>query len=62
MSETGIPGSADTMPGGAQGGGSSRAAQPGQNQAEQVATFMRDEPLAAALIALIIGYMLGKIT
>jgi hypothetical protein len=72
MSETGIPGSADSMPSGAQGAGSKidsttgkrvgRAAPPGQNQAEQVATFMREEPLAAALIALIIGYILGKIT
>jgi hypothetical protein len=71
MSETGIPGSTENTPGGAQGAGSGlydttgkplRAAQPGQNQTEQIATFMREEPLASALIALIIGYILGKIT
>jgi hypothetical protein len=37
-------------------------AQSGQRQTEQLTAFMRDEPLASALIALIVGYLLGKIT
>ena len=58
MSETGILGSVDNLSGGTEG-----AKPPGGTaQPEQIATFMRQEPLAAALIAMIIGYALGKIT
>ena len=64
MTETGIPGSSDNLSGGAHGAEGQLDHKPlvGTAQPEQVATFMRKEPLAAALIALIIGYMLGKIT
>lgn len=31
-------------------------------QVDQLATFVREQPLSAALAALIIGYLLGKIT
>ena len=31
-------------------------------QADELATFVREQPLTAALSALIIGYILGKIT
>ena len=38
------------------------AVQAAQGQADQLATFVREQPLTAALSALIIGYILGKIT
>jgi hypothetical protein len=33
-----------------------------RDQRDQLAAFMQDQPITAALIALIIGYLLGKIT
>ena len=37
-------------------------AQAAGDQADELATFVREQPLTAALVALIIGYILGKIT
>ena len=37
-------------------------AQPVQNQTDQLAGFVQQQPLTAALVALIIGYLLGKVT
>jgi hypothetical protein len=33
-----------------------------RDQRDQLAAFMQDQPITAALIALIVGYLLGKIT
>ena len=32
------------------------------SQADELATFVREQPLTSALVALMIGYILGKIT
>ena len=39
-----------------------RNAQPPPGQVDQLATFVREQPLSAVLAAIIIGYLLGKIT
>jgi hypothetical protein len=33
-----------------------------QNQTDQLANFVQKQPLTAALVALVIGYLLGKVT
>lgn len=38
-----------------------RAEQAG-NQAEQLTTFVREQPFAAVLVGVVVGYLLGKIT
>jgi hypothetical protein len=45
-------------------GGLLRAAgqQPTLDQTDQLAAFVRQQPLTAALVALAIGYLLGKIS
>lgn len=37
-------------------------AQAAGGQADELATFVREQPLTAALVALMVGYILGKIT
>ena len=32
------------------------------DQAEQLSTFIREQPLTAVLIGVVVGYLLGKIT
>ena len=34
----------------------------GPAQSDQVADFVKQQPLTAALVALVIGYLLGKVT
>jgi hypothetical protein len=72
MSGTGMRDAVENLPGGARdvqptlydsaGKPLRSGPQPDQSQTGQFVRFMRDEPLAAALIALIVGYFLGKIT
>ena len=33
-----------------------------QNQTDQLADFVKQQPFTAALVALVIGYLLGKVT
>ena len=47
---------------GANGDALRGGAQAAAGQVDQLATFVREQPLSAALAALIIGYLLGKIT
>jgi hypothetical protein len=65
-------GSGANMPSDAQGGGARLYGATGerlrptgrqdQNQSDQLADFIQQQPLTAALVALVIGYLLGKMT
>jgi hypothetical protein len=43
-------------------GGLLRAARQPPNDADQLAAFVQQQPLTAALVALAVGYILGKIS
>jgi len=36
--------------------------QSGRSQGDQLAAFVQEQPITAALVALVVGYFLGKIT
>jgi hypothetical protein len=35
---------------------------PGSTQTDQLADFVKQQPFTAALVALVVGYLLGKVT